>query len=497
MHIVVIPLDERPVNTQIPALVAAIGGAGASLPAGSLLPSFRRGADLDALAAWLQDIVAQHSGATVVVCADTLVFGGIIPARLTHDSVLRAANHLEVLRHVKSVAPQTRIIASSLVMRASDSYSNQEEPRYWSSYGHELHVLGADLHRSLELDITGELIHHRGAPDVPVPVLEDYTGRRLRNHIINLLCLDLLRDGVLDGLVVTADDTAYYSAGSAEQYWINHWRRAVPSLSGVLMYPGADEVGATMTARALVGERAAPRVTMLCADDEGLLRIPSYENVPLVESASAQIRACGSVRVTDLDDADICLVVHAPGPVNDDWWGSTPHPSPTAAAATAALVRRLLADGRRVALADVRYTNGADPLLVEDLLSDGSFWSLVSFGGWNTAGNTIGAALATAVAEVVGRRDGALDEAARDRALWLRLLDDYLYQTRIRPRYYDDHDGDSSIITDDTGRTAYEAQIAGVMRGFIAEQSSAAPAISLAGASLPWHRPFEVAIELI
>ncbi|ETJ40855.1 hypothetical protein Q604_UNBC05221G0002, partial [human gut metagenome] len=30
MHIVVIPLDERPVNTQIPALVASIGGASIS-----------------------------------------------------------------------------------------------------------------------------------------------------------------------------------------------------------------------------------------------------------------------------------------------------------------------------------------------------------------------------------------------------------------------------------------------------------------------------------
>ncbi|QPL04646.1 MULTISPECIES: DUF4127 family protein [Actinomyces] len=494
MHIVVIPLDERPVNTQIPALVASIGGASISLPPAAALPCFRTPADLDQLAGWVGQQARAHEEACLVVCTDTLVFGGIIPARINNDPLNQALGRLDLLRGFKSQHPRLRIIATSLVMRTSDTYSNQEEPTYWSEFGREFQALGADLHRSLELDIRDELVGPPAPSPVPAEVREDYEGRRLRNHMVNLAALDLVHEGVISALAVTADDTAYYSAGSAEQYWIGHWRRALPSLQDVLMYPGADEVGATMTARALVAGTHQPSVSVHCADEEGMLRIPSYENVPLSTSVEAQIRACDALPSTE-QDADIHFVVHAPGTVDDDWWGSTPRPEPEAAALTARLVRDLLAAGKRVALADVRYTNGADPVLVKDLLADGTFWSLSAYGGWNTAGNTIGTVLATAVAEHVGTERGELDERARDIALWTRLLDDYLYQTRIRTDYYHSTGGRTAVIEDEETLTRIEAEVAATMREFIQAQPQA-PGITLVSAALPWRRPFEVRVAL-
>lgn len=493
MHILVIPLDERPVNTQIPALVASTAGASLALPPASALPRFRTQADLDELAAWTRQQTAAHPGASLVVCTDTLVFGGIIPARITDDPLGAALARLGLLRDLTQRDKDLRIIATSLVMRASDSYSNQEEPLYWSEYGRELHALGGDLHRSLELDFRDELAEEPPATSVPQAVREDYTGRRLRNHMINLATLDLVHEGVISSLAVTADDTAYYSAGSAEQYWIGHWRRTIPSLAGVLMYPGADEVGATMTARALVAGTNRPRVRVHCADADGMDRIPSYENVPLRTSVEAQILACDAIPCPD--EADIHLVIHAPGFDNDDWWGGDPHLSPQAASATASLVRELLDSGARVALGDVRLTNGADPLLVEDLLSDGTFWKLSAYGGWNTAGNTIGAALATAVAEFVGLHRGTLNARARAVALWTRLLDDYLYQTRIRSDYFRATGGDTARIEDPARLAEVEREVSERMSTFIAAHPDA-PRVEFAGARLPWRRPFEVAVSL-
>lgn len=496
MHILVVPLDERPVNTQLPLQVASVGGASISLPPASALPSFRSSADAAALACWMRQGVADHRGASLVVCTDTLVYGGIIPARITHEDLAVSVDRLALLRDLKAADPAVRIIATSLVMRASDSYSNQEEPEYWSRFGRELHALGADLHRSLEMDLRAELAEDAVPAPVPDDVLEDYAGRRLRNHVLNLAALSLVHEGVISDLAITADDTAYYSAGSAEQRWIAHWRRAVPSLGAVLMYPGADEVGATMTARALVAQGHHPRVSVHCADPEGMLRVPAYENVPLVESVRAQARACDATPVAEDAVADLALVVHAPGADNDDWWGGTPTCAPAQALDTARLVRDLLAQGRVVALADVRFTNGADPALVDNLLADGTFWRLAAYGGWNTAGNTTGGVLATAVASWVGHQRGTFSQHASDLALWTRLLDDYLYQTRLRTDYYARTGGDTGFLAGER-LAATETWLTQEVRAFMASlQAGGAPQAELVEAHLPWHRPFEIGLRL-
>ena len=54
MKIGLIPLDERPVNTRYPAMIAAIAGASVALPPPEILSARRRPADCAALVAWLR-----------------------------------------------------------------------------------------------------------------------------------------------------------------------------------------------------------------------------------------------------------------------------------------------------------------------------------------------------------------------------------------------------------------------------------------------------------
>jgi len=73
-----------------------------------------------------------------------------------------------------------------------------------------------------------------------------------------------------------------------------------------------------------------------------------------------------------------------------------------AAEATARLVADLLEAGRRVAVADCAHPNGADPALVRALqvVVGGEWERLSGYAGWNTAGNTIGTAVAHGLAVV-------------------------------------------------------------------------------------------------
>ncbi len=58
MRIALVPLDERPVNVDLPRQVAAIAGAELLLPPAEAMPVFRRPADVAALHGWLRELVA-------------------------------------------------------------------------------------------------------------------------------------------------------------------------------------------------------------------------------------------------------------------------------------------------------------------------------------------------------------------------------------------------------------------------------------------------------
>ncbi|MDX3103273.1 DUF4127 family protein [Nonomuraea angiospora] len=130
-----------------------------------------------------------------------------------------------------------------------------------------------------------------------------------------------------------------------------------------------------------------------------------------------------------VEGRDVALVLHTPDPARTYWFGNPPGPD---AAAVAATVRAVRESGAPVALADVRHTNGGDPVLIAALRAEGLVDGLVAYRGWNTAGNTIGSVVAAAVATVVGAREHTLDRTAARRLLLHRLTEDYGYQAVVR-----------------------------------------------------------------
>ena len=486
-RIAFLPLDERPVNIGLPRAIAAIAGAELVLPPADLLPRLRVPGNADALAAWLATAAADADA--LVVSADMLCYGGLIAGRTSPDDTLAALGRLEMLRKIRHAHPALPIAMVSLVMRASDSYNPQEEPDYWSRHGRELHRLGALHHRALlGADAANEEALKTLRAALPADILLDFERRRLRNHQVNLAAIALAADGVVDPLLITADDTAEFAGGTMEQLWLKTWSDILPTAAEILMYPGADEVAAVLVARqlgALLGGTA--RFSVECADPPGLERIANYENSPLRIAIERQIRASGA-ELTSAADA-MALVVHAPDPRRRDLCGSFPEFDDTDRAdaeQTAALVAALIGAGREVALADLRYSNGGDPLLIAALEAQGVLLDLVAYGGWNTAGNALGSVIAAAAAIQIGRAAGTHDAGAARRLLLHRLVEDFGYQAAARRPY------NAGIMTFDA---AGEAQAANEMTrqlGALLARLEGAPRHRLAAVSFPWHRSFEI-----
>jgi hypothetical protein len=490
LRIALLPLDERPVNITLPRQVAAIAGAELLLPPKDLLPDLREPGRTDELGRWLETTASEVDA--VVVSIDMLCYGGLIAGRTTTEPLPAALARLDTLRQLHARHPKLPLAAVSLVMRASDSYNPQEEPDYWAQHGRELHRLGA-LHHKVFAGVAGAVDELRQLrATLPADIVADFERRRLRNHQINLAALSLASDQVLDTLLVTADDTAEYSAGSLEQLWLAQWAATLPAGGDVLMYPGADEVAAILVARqlgALLGTTA--RLSVECADTAGLQRIANYENSPLSLAIERQVRASGGTLVGDSDA--MALLIHAPDPRRRDLCGQVPQfdaADRAEAHRTADLAAVLIKAGREVALADVRYSNGGDPLLIEALRERGVLLDLVAYGGWNTAGNALGSVVAAAAAIQAGRAAGTYDAAAARRLLLHRLVEDYGYQAVVRRPY------NAGILNFDPPAERAAIEAVGTGLNSVLHDITHKDSLSVREISFPWHRSFEIDLAI-
>ena len=93
-------------------------------------------------------------------------------------------------------------------------------------------------------------------------------------------------------------------------------------------------------------------------------------------------------------------------------------------------VKRYLKQGKAVAVADIAYGNGADNALVRKLFEEEVAEKLAAYGGWNTAGNTLGFALGQ------GLLSKSMDTADLQSLLEIRYLDDWAYQANVRNKTY-------------------------------------------------------------
>ena len=84
----------------------------------------------------------------------------------------------------------------------------------------------------------------------------------------------------------------------------------------------------------------------------------------------------------------------------------------------------------KIALADIKYGNGADNSLVKALFDNNIAYDLEAYGGWNTGGNSLGFALAQ------GLLHKMLKENDKNQLLEERYLEDWAYQANVRQQVY-------------------------------------------------------------
>jgi len=228
---------------------------------------------------------------------------------------------------------------------------------------------------------------------------------------------------------------------SREKTWLESWVRLLgPTVQAkTMMHPGADEVGSALVARLVCEHHGlAPRLYPLYAVPGGDEIVAPYEDRAVRVTVEGQIRACGGRIAATPDEADLILGVLPPSPRRTEFRDDFADAERAERAPHYRTFFRTLAgfqaEGRPVALGDVTYPNGSDPLALEMLLDPAEALDpsrLAAYGAWNTAGNTLGTVVAQAVCSLFINNDPARAHA-QAHFLAHRFLEDWGYQAIVR-----------------------------------------------------------------
>lgn len=497
MQIGLIPLDERPVNTRYPAMIAAIAGASLVLPPAHMLSAHRRPADCAALVDWLA-AAAPALDALIVGC-ETLGYGGLITSRISDEPAGAILARLGALRAIRWNHPRLPIYGFSVITRVSNADDAIEEPDYWANYGARLYQLSQLLdRRDKGQDVAGAIAELERA--IPLAHRGDFLRRRLRNHVVSAATMHLLAEGVFDLLVLSSDDTSPDGLPSREKRWLASWADLLGLGERLLMYPGADEVGCVLLAR-LLNERAGttPSFAAAYAPPAAAEHVAPYEDGPVRATVERQVRAVGG-QLAGAPGAT-WLAVAAPVARRGEWDPALAErdlaPRLPDLRALADECARRQALGQPVVVADVAYPNGADPALFELLRERVDLPALAAYGAWNTAGNTIGTALAQAcAARLIASPQ---QRAAQEQFLLHRVVEDWGYQRIVRAELRERMRAAHGAPEPPLGQISEVCRWVELRLGELIEQLPGFERrwrIAPGSVTLPWARTFEVDFAL-
>lgn len=422
-RVLLVPLDDRPPCLQFPSLLAAIADTAVVAPPIAQLGRFTTPGDADGIAAWLDG--QDPSGLdAAVVSLDMLAYGGLVASRVHTVSEPAARRRLDALARLRRRRPDLPIYGSSVIMRLAPTADGHNEA--WRAALARWAAIAPAA--AADPDAAAEM--RRLETVIPASALADYRQARARNLAINLAAVELVRQGILDFLILSQDDAKPQGVHVADRERLLGERRASRLESRIAVQPGADEVSMLLLARALSRRfHAAPRVSVEYVRSSAAGRVMPYEDRQLADTVRAHIAAAGARLARGR--GDLHLIVYA-----------SRHEG-RAASEAVDRVDRALDGSARVIVADIDSrgdVQGGDPLFTESLVKRGLFLPLAGYASWNTAGNTLGTALPHGLlfwlaAEHLAKGDSArAARIARAQATFLlhRLVDDYAYHSIVR-----------------------------------------------------------------
>ncbi|HZZ65937.1 MAG TPA: DUF4127 family protein [Candidatus Baltobacteraceae bacterium] len=485
-----VPLDDRPVTRQLPQMLGAIAGRQVIEPPRNLLGNYLVFGRPDAIIKWL-NASAPRRPAAFVISSDMLAYGGLVASRVPGVGYTDARFRLNEFRQLRRRYPQTWIGSFGTIMRLAPTGVPALGPAasFFAAYPLWQYVQDyANLH---DPPLPSEQMRAAHLRELSGATLQSYLETRARNWAVDMYALDLTQADSISDLVLGQDDAGPVGLHVKEVAALQA-RVQQDQLSGrVTIEPGADELGMALVARALArGIHWTPRISVRYSTPDGAAYNDPLEYSPIDTAIGGLVALCGGERVDSASDIDLYVRV--------------PH---TGAQLDAQLLRAIEADEavhKSVALADLTFledTYADQAHFAAQLLASGAATNLDAYSSWNTNANTVGTALAEAVAAGVGRRAGTYNALAHKEFTFNRFVDDYLFHDEVRPQLNTllDRQGvsDHTYLLPAQAAAAQTFNRAALWNGAAALLPQLYPGYHIAAMdiTLPWNRTFETEID--
>lgn len=422
--LLLVPLDSRPASGQFAQMIGKIADLDVRMPPYESLGRFTVPGDPDRVLSWLEKQPLQECAA-VVASADMIAYGGLIESRVNSVNSDLAISRLNRLVRLKDKNPDLKLYIFSATMRLAPTATREAAP--WRMNLARFVELEDKAQRTGLLTARKEANRLRGL--IPAGVIGRYYATRRRNTAVQRSLVSMAGRGQIDYLVVGQDDARQYGPHVAEtrQLQLNTAREAAQDRT--YFCEGIDQLSNVLLSRSLlVQNRWTPKVRVVWSDPDRAKQFAPFESKPIEDSLRDQLLAAGAVPGTD-EDFDYSLYVNVPRPDKDKF------------AQFGEALGAELDNGLPVAVADINLANDgtSDPRIFSLLTENDRANHLLSFAGWNTAGNTMGTAIPASNLYLLARKinaDGVRRELAQREFLLHRFVDDYAFHKFVRPAAY-------------------------------------------------------------
>lgn len=497
--VVFIPLDERPCNYHFPYQLFHSFVFDIRRPERHLMGDKKIPGNLDGLQQFILEEAKDAYG--LVIAIDTLLYGGIVPSRLHHDSVDTLEERLNVLKTIKAINPSLKIFAYHLIMRCPQYSLSDEEPDYYDICGKEIFLTGYYTHKKQLGIATGEELNQLESLNVPKEYLNDYLERRKKNTELTRKSVQLVEEGIIDFLIIPQDDSAEYGWTAMDQEIIRQDIRDKQLQYQVYMYPGADEVANVLLSRMMTEKlKRKPVIYLRYNSYTAPQTIPSLEDRYLDTTIKYQVLASGGLIASSVHEADAVLFVNAPA----DQMISAPYqyerkgPGFTTQRNMVEMIEYMdycvNVLKKPAIVADVAFGNGSDIEFVQLIEAKGLLMKVAAYAGWNTSSNSLGTCIPQGIIYTL------LGEGPNHKSfLALRYIEDVGYCALIRRKVAErdltEHGMNYFDVKEERGMIAsiVKQELIEFMKKFL---PSLAPNVEMDDVYMPWRRMYEVGIQL-